>query len=415
MKDVMEMLASLDASAAAAELCAPSYVPQIHRAILSHSVPIPLPRTFDDVHRCFGGASYEEGEKLSARVNASGNLHIGQRKLALALIQFATKCHRKEPGPILFVYAGASVLASLAASALFPNDTFLCFDPSYEMTIPVAKRALGARAESVFSQRVSLHYDVPPANKIVNSLKRKSIVVMTRRAGWFDRNMCAFCSQVAANLGSELALVSDIRRSAKPGQDREAMIARDMAQQALWTALLRVRFFCVKFRLPFTSEARVLAEYAPLTTSNAVPQASAIPYLSGSRMLQMYARNGSTEMRLMGTRRPNLTYYDAHQVEAGLAAFNVVHRNQSSFEPWACPVPCRITRHAVMAHACKVGGGSACFDTMAEACVLRDATAVVRPDASDALYVCVCTAFCQLFGDRLRMQETTSAHTRARA
>jgi hypothetical protein len=136
-----------------------------------------------------------------------------------------------------------------------------------------------------------------------------------------------------------LAFVSDVRAAVRqtPAQ-KELTIASDMADQAGWVQRLGVQYYSLKLRLPFTMTPEIYAKYADVCRAfGQIPADGGttdtqLPYLSGRCVLQKYARNMSTEMRLMGFEKAHVTWYDIHRIETTFFPFNTVHRGNTRFE-----------------------------------------------------------------------------------
>jgi hypothetical protein len=213
----------------------------------------------------------------------------------------------------------------------------------------------------------------------------------------------------------ELAFVSDIRRSVHDSR-KEHAISEDMVNQARWTFLLKVRFYCFKFRLPFVLAEDVRAEYAKLADVSMLADDHTVPYFGGECMLQKYAPDPTTEMRLFGTRTPIVVTYDISEVESLLASFNVVHRSRTNFKPYAAITydgDVRIPPNEVNGAAMRLDGivsedsrgvstPSVSFDTLGECCVIRDAVLVGDPSAGAYAYVSACARFNSIFAVRTR-------------
>ena len=392
----------------------PTMRPHLKTAIASRTNPIELPRTLDDLRRKFGKAEYAESEKLSEL--AASNAHVGQRKLCIAMIEFLVEAHLTQlhecgrTHPILVLYVGASIPAVLTALDLFPQDRFVCFDPSVEMTLAVARRELGPEAEKIIDARMNtVSTGLWSPKQSARSLRsRPALMFVGRTAGLFEDSTCDWVLTVAREMGEtfELAFVSDIRRSIH-GPRKELGIAEDMVAQARWARTLRVKKFCVKFRLPFHITADIRKEYergmrTAVTGLN-------VPYMHGRCVLQKYARDFSTEMRLIGLKGTSTTHYDIQDVEKVLAPFNVVHRGHTRYSPYRAPirhgderVPIKLVDQVAESIAESIysreTNATRTFDTMGEACVLRDAVLITGGDAKT--YADACARFASMFSVR---------------
>lgn len=360
---------------------APSFIRHVDMAHASATKPVVLPRTLQDLSREFGEADYAESTKLS---RFTSNCHVGQRKLSLALIEFLTEVHRNQTtmGPVTVVYAGASIVAAMAAHDLFPGDVFICFDPVVEMTLSVAERTLGLNAKRRISERVAIKYATMSPQLTNKSLQTKPIVLFTgSSSGTFSDSTCAWAKEVARLRGQEIAFASDIRKGGH-GAAKECAIAEDMVNQARWALAMRTRFYFFKFRLPFDMSRDIRARYAKLSHGVASEDADKVLYLDGTCVLQKYAPEFSTEMRLIGTRIPTLVEYDIRSVERLFAPFNVVHRGNTCFVPYPSRDGKRPISPQAMAqalpHIHQSSGCHGAFDIMGEACAIRDAVELNR-------------------------------------
>jgi hypothetical protein len=59
---------------------------------------------------------------------------------------------------------------------------------------------------------------------------------------------------------------------------------------------------------------------------------TAYPYLDGQCYIQLYAREASAELRLIGTEGVKLKRYSLKEIEETMAAFNTVHRSHTCFK-----------------------------------------------------------------------------------
>ena len=407
---------------AIAKTVAPSMLTHIETACASTRSPITIPRTLDDLRSSFGGASYPESVKMS---NLSRNKHVGQRKLCLALIEFLTEVHAlqlrttQRTTPLFVVYVGSSIVAALAANDLFPNDRFMCYDPSFDMTVDIARRELGPDSLKILDSRVATMTRTMSPRDAVRSLSSKPILLFTgQAAGRFHDSTCAYVLNVANLLPSmETAFVSDIRRSVHDLR-KEHAISEDMVNQARWTLLLKVRFYCFKFRLPFALADDIRAEYATLADTSMLRDDHTVPYFGGMCMLQKYAPDPTTEMRLFGLNTPSMTLYDISEVESLLAPFNVVHRSRTTFKPYPAITRDgdeRIPRKDVEGAAMRLDGSvndgtgtywASSFDTLGECCVIRDAVLVGDQSAGVSAFVRACARLNSIFAVRARRRSS---------
>jgi hypothetical protein len=173
-------------------------------------------------------------------------LHFGQLKLALAEIQFLTAFCRDacEGAPWIVPYAGAAPGNHIPfLAALFPNCTFLLYDPA-----PFCD-ALRAK---------------PPQN----------VRVFART--FFDEKVAADLAARYAGV-ENFAFICDIRTGKE-----ESFVQEDMDRQDAWVRTMRPARSLLKFRLPWGEG----------TTE----------YLDGSVMLPVFGPTTTTECRLVALR-----------------------------------------------------------------------------------------------------------------
>jgi len=312
----------------------------------------PLPRDLEDIRR-LGSSAYQSTNPWSYLIR---NGHEGQRKLCIAMIEFITEvqAHRQHEHrpldvsgipPLLVVYVGSSIMAAAAGRDAFPGTKFVCFDPSWKMTVPVLHRESGAYGTRIMEERVRVLKN-SSGYALSAALKWRDVAFVTDSAGKFTDETCECVKDLLRRMpGYELAFVSDVRSPVRQTPaEKESAIARDMADQARWVAKLGARFYSLKLRLPFeaTSEIRAIYETAcdsfPAGPEGRRPldvpglSETRVPYLSGRCVLQKFARNMSTEMRLMGMEAPSVVVYDIRDIERTFFPFNTVHRCNTRFD-----------------------------------------------------------------------------------
>ena len=392
----------------------------IRMAIASH-VDEPshlLPRDFDQLAQ-LGVAPYTSANPLSFLIK---NGHGGQRKLCLAMIEFLSNVHSHrirtgQSGPLLVVYAGSSIMAAIAGCDAFPGTKFVCFDPAWRMTIPVLYRESGSRAAFIMGHRVRTmkHLSV---NSIHAALENHDVVFLTDHAGKFSDATCepmlALHSQMQ---GYDLAFVSDVRSVARqtPAQ-KEITISADMASQARWVKMLDVSYYSLKLRLPFTMTPEIYQRYVSVCSlfgevdENNSTRGNKLPYISGRCVLQKYARNMSTEMRLMGVSKPSVKWYDICDIETTFFPFNTVHRGNTKFmvHPTIDDESTTSLEQHVLRHARNISshGAHASFDELGEALVLGEAACITaklqNPETNPSTaFNRVVRDFCSMFEGRL--------------
>lgn len=279
------------------------------------------------------------------------NCHDGQRKLTMALLEFVSyslkklKCPAKD---VLLVYPGASGLASAIASSIFPSLRMMLYDP--------APNTLSHMPGSFHDKAVFYHAnDMHPS-----AYENKRLAIFTGKAGWFDDGVATFCKNVVRPYfgAKHLLFTSDVRSNIG-----EYDIAENMHEQMRWTVLTGCSAYMHKFRMPYLDDdqtPRVLRRYADLSDipahlyqykrdiANSVSGASSrvtpiddndnirIPYLDGELHVQLYARQRTEELRLMGLRPGRddkflVRDYHVQNIENKMATFNAMYRSHARF------------------------------------------------------------------------------------
>jgi hypothetical protein len=371
----MEARNALSEAKAAAQSYAPGILPHLTIASDSANAPVLLPRTMADLSTRLGTGPYDQSALIARTLRS--NQHRGQRKLSVALIEFLSVAHgrqfaeTKKTAPLLVVYAGASILAALAAHELFPCDRFICYDPCREMTVTVAVKELGGRAH-ILRDKVHVSTTQMHPDSVIRALRSRPILLFTDAAGTFDMKACSLSTITQKTINYEMAFVSDIRRHIAAGPAKELAIAEDMANQAIWTLALAVRFYCLKFRLPFHADRAIWGQYERFANFMSEPMPCTqytLPYFDGTCYLQKFARTASTELRMIGCRYPRIKHFDVRNVESTLAPFNAIHRSLTVFRPYSEPWFVAKTPVDLSLVPSK-------FDTLSEACIIRDAVII---------------------------------------
>ena len=200
------------------------------------------------------------------------NLHWGQRKLGLALIQFLTFYWdpKKVPNPIV-VYAGAAPGTNIEfVSQLFPAITWELYDP--------------AKFNIQSTEKIHIH----------NGFFTDEIAQQ-----WSNRN--------------DVYLLSDIRGSIEGGKSKkqenilwEQVIMKDMNMQSNWYKIIKPVKAQLKFRLPYTID----------------DQPNLVQYLKGVIYKGIWAPHHSTEGRLVPEGYEEMVY-DARSYEYKQFYFNI--------------------------------------------------------------------------------------------
>jgi hypothetical protein len=169
------------------------------------------------------------------------------------------------------------------------------------------------------------------------------IVVYTGKPqGFFDDASMRTVHELFLRSGCHhLLFASDIRVEAT--EDR---IAVDMRDQQRWAIASRCSMYVFKFRIPYKwSESIRRAYFDDLhRLQQADPAADKtrfdhtggfIPYLDGDLHIQLYGRQQTAELRMIGARAPDGTYrfkkYPTVEIEDKMALFNTVYRNHVQF------------------------------------------------------------------------------------
>jgi hypothetical protein len=324
---------------------------------------IPLPR---------GSITYEQVMGVpQSRLLSATNCHNGQRKLALSLLEFLAVALEALAGregvrqeDMVLVYAGASGMASVIAAQVFKGVRFLLYDPAPNTVELMPKH---------FSDKLVLKDAATAQAELGARGLQHQITVLTAEAGWFtDSTVPWLRDRLLPRCGRGarppcVLFVSDIRADAS----REELIVQDMLAQQRWIVGLAPAAYMVKFRIPYGSNLDgILTQYQraadallqlpprPLkpSSSHAEPL---LPYLDGKLYIQLYARQRTAELRLVGfiqlyappaptavvpsrrkkgggggttgDLRPAGRWYDLRDLEARMAVFNAVYRPHALF------------------------------------------------------------------------------------
>lgn len=381
----------------------------VRRALESHQRSLPLFRTVEEgVHETLRPmipyAALAAFPTL--RMLTMTNCHDGQRKLTMALLDFVSTSLlrlRCSPKDVLLVYAGASGLACAVASAVFPGLRMVLYDPAPNT---LSHMPVDFAQKTVFRDTYAVH----PAQLFPDG---KTLAIFTARAGWFSDAVAEYCRDVLmpASGAQHMLFTSDVRADIS-----ELEIARDMRNQMRWTLLTDCSSYMHKFRIPYLDDPAapaVLRLYRDLrdlpqtsfvyrvpntavsendggghsrqqrserqssssstsrnggtNTTAAAHRTATVPYLDGSLHIQLYGRQRTAEVRLLGfaldagvdavvpgtdsraslspsetpvreskanpddRRVYGLREYDFLNVEDAMATFNVVYREHARF------------------------------------------------------------------------------------
>lgn len=349
--------AALDAQADVADPCHDVLAQHLTVADASHDDALPLVRTLDEFPPKPAPRWMPTYEFMAScpvvQSMALGNCHHGQRKLTLALLEFiadslvALDCDDRD---VVLLYVGASGLATVAALTVFPSLQAVIYDPAKNTTELMPR----------FDDKVVYVDGGVPCRKV--RMDRR-LVVFTQRAGWFDDTVAAhFRAHLFPRTGRKhLLFVSDVR-----AQTSEDAIARDMVDQQRWTIVVRPARYMLKFRMPYVwthaereivhglyvASAAALLAHAILVRS-LLPAGwslcrDSIPYLDGRAHLQLYGRQRTAELRLVGSvvgGRYAIRSYDMRAIEDAMATFNNVYRTHARFRVCPC-MPASRYEHA---------------------------------------------------------------------
>jgi hypothetical protein len=231
------------------------------------------------------------------------------------------------------------------------------------------KKELGHRAETVLRNvEVIRAAEADKAAAIdAFTVSYKNIVVFTDDAGMYGddshklvkdvhkgvmkhdsrKREIIFCSDVRMDPPAPeeepiLSISKSIKKStSKTGgtiDPSELQIAEEMIAQATWVNNLDVKCFVLKFRMPFGPDEELEALYEglhkklKLKNPSSIKGDTAYPYLDGQCYIQLYAREASAELRLIGTEGVKLKRYSLKEIEETMAAFNTVHRSHTCFK-----------------------------------------------------------------------------------
>jgi hypothetical protein len=333
----------------------------VNRAIRSYDVPFPIQkfRTLEDAD-IPSSVKYEHIKRSpTMRKLTVTNCHDGQRKLTMALLEFVAvslnrlECDAKD---VILVYAGASGLASAVASSMFPGLRMILYDPAPNTLshMPVA-----FEDKAVFRDTFRVHPSLYAGKKLA---------IFTGRAGWFGDDVAVYCKDTILphSKAKHLLFTSDVRKDLG-----ELDIANDMRDQMRWTMLIGCSSYMHKFRLPYLDDPTspsILRVYRDLSDlppnlftydrtdnnggennrNNRQPPShlstTRIPYLDGNLHIQLYGRQRTAELRLIGfaasndigpstlsTNRYALRDFEIESMEDKMATFNAIYRGHARF------------------------------------------------------------------------------------
>lgn len=337
----------------------------LRRAQDSYATPLPLFRTLEDA----AAAAVLAAPVPYAAVEASPalrkltvtNCHDGQRKLTLALLDFVSlalqrlRCAQQD---VVLVYAGASGLASAVASAVFPALRMVLYDP--DPNVISHMRGLRPRDKADMAVFRGLAAVDPRA------YAGRRLVVFTDAAGFFNDRVANYCraTLLPRSGARHLLFVSDIRSDPGRGFPSEPQIARDMQDQMRWTMLTGCSAYMHKFRIPYASApqaeeaARIRRDLGAFprdafrvvsSPHSTPPSPSSFPYLDGQLHIQLYGRQRTAELRLVGfpvareAQNTNATKkrggtcfavreYDVGGIEDRMATFMFAYRGHARFD-----------------------------------------------------------------------------------
>jgi len=336
----------------------------VRRAVASYDDPLPLARTIEDMD-IPAPLSYSDTRVSSLMYDLTvTNCHDGQKKLTMSLLEFVAESLARlecSPEDVLLVYAGASGLAAAVASCVFPGLKLVLFEPSDDVL---------TYTPAAFKNTIVIRTPLPSSGSDNSNWRRnnvstgsssvftgKEVVIFTGRAGWFDDSAAHYCRHVffPASGKTHILFTSDIRKG-KDGNTDEVEIAQDMRDQMRWTMQTGCSAYMHKFRFPYLDDANekeIVRRYHDLTDLPAEafdykPSRRAkasdggdfrMPYLDGLLYIQLYARQRSLELRLIGfaqdplapvpSKRYSLRDYD--NVEDKMTTFNAFYRTHARY------------------------------------------------------------------------------------
>ena len=355
----------------------------VQAAMDSHVTPLPVFRTLGDFSKTLetkavhSGTTVPYAEIVKMRELdrlTSVNCHNGQKKLAMSVLEFVAvaianlKCAQSE---LLIVYAGASGLSSVIALTVFKELQMVLYDPA--------------------ANTVSL---MPPfADKVVYTRKEdgeaepdmsKRLLVYTAKAGWFDDAAARKWSLIGPKTQQRkhVLFISDIRVKAT-----EPAIVQDMLNQERWALLIGSSMYMFKFRLPYHFDAAVERAYGDMAHLEATGRTLILPtghskgqptghptghtkgkqfsYLDGDLYIQLYGRQMTAEVRMIGARDKStqaykMRSYDIADIEDKLALFNSIYRSHAKFSyanyKIAQPSYEAVAEYAILSKCCRALG-----------------------------------------------------------
>lgn len=282
--------------------------------------PLPLFRTLDEWKKRDPVPKYSEMSALRCNALNVVNCHNGQRKLIMALLEFVVgtlKETKSAPEDLVVVYIGASGLASVVASTLFPDVQFILFDPAPNTAAlidPSFKDITIVRNIDLNKQKVRLN---------------KRVTLFTDAAGMFSDSTIAPLRALLAKSSPKrlLAIASDIRMSS---ENNEGGIVHDMLQQQRWTRELEARAYMFKFRIPYSDVESMIDRYHSAWPGVRRRRGS-FPYLAGKLHIQLYPQHSSAELRLIGHTFQRHAMYSMGGIEDAMSLYNLVYRGNAVF------------------------------------------------------------------------------------
>lgn len=338
----------------------------LRKAISSHATPMELFRTVEGYKEAVDFAThrpspYEVAKNETPALNAS-NCHNGQRKLAVALVEFVSDALASSSAfSATLVYVGASAAASAAVSKLFPRLRIIMFDYAPDLVECRNNNNINGGSRDCLMTRASSGPEDKVAVTVIRNVRDREsglrtaiendtrLVACTGKAGWFDDGVAALLRRLLlASPKNPLLFVSDIRKD----NSDEVIITEDMIDQRRWVEMIGCSHFMLKFRVPFEWPDAVLAAFESTEVGR-------IKYLAGTLYLQLYPPANSAELRLVG--RPDARgayatrFYDVFEIEDAMILFNQVYRSHALFGPDAVTYE-RAAEDAIMRAASEVTG-----------------------------------------------------------
>lgn len=261
-------------------------------------------------------------------IKAKHNIHNGQRKLFLSELEYLSLCGK---GMKYVIYAGAAPSWKIYyLSLLFPDKKFVLIDPN-----PFEILYFPSESHKKMATKEYIRYlDAQKPETWIPRINGEPETHIHIINDYYSMKTSEHLKTLMPAL-----FISDIRTSDDEfPSDLEIMW--NSSQQINWVAILKPKFYMLKFRVPYSHDRFVPQAYQTedFDYSKALgidfmkinEEKNRFVYLTGDIYLQDWAGNKSTEMRLIGKLSPEgkiiTRDYNKTEFEEKLFYFNTVCR-----------------------------------------------------------------------------------------